>query len=1802
MSHLEVAQYVAHERPDLSRAWLHLLAFIQGMYPQHRITSIHIEEENEDWVSAFSLEAQMASIHPLFVTGASSLGDNYWGVKKAIDGSSNVNVVSSSHGSLRTGHDYSGNITDDEARLFSRDSETEGHADQDWTTNKITLEHFPVANLGRNDPNVVSIAGVLLPTAFVWFLSECFQVIDAWFALDASREAAKTGGQTLEFGQGSSKRRGVHLRGRVGRGITRNAFATTFAEGSPARGSTIRDWLHRGRRATAVDLRSVHEELMEEGGFRRSSVASEAELQDSSDMDVDAGLVSDLSEAGNILENGWTDWWMGSDAGKTGSGLGMFNGEENWPSIEFDVSRQDVSFHIPLHRILALLLHKALELYVVNRKSPENGATSTEGTDNVSLDNVNFLLQLLPARFQVPAFAALLMEHPLRLQVLCAQVQAGMWRRNGHSIVGLCNIYHAVQWCENSLELDLFLLQCCAAMAPPEEFVERVLSRFGLADYFSLFLWQPNEYETTLAQGLLVLCIQVVSERGFCGLSMEESLRRELVQRLAIGDAAHSSLVKALPPRMQDNNHLQKTLDAIAIYLKPSGMQQGKYSLKEDCWRELDLYHPRWTPRELQAAEERYLRVCKTSALFAQLPQWRMPFPPLQNLANIAISGRMHDILRSVFFHAAFSINSSESRAPENLLFTALHMLSLGLDICSMAPYKQDRTSKEECILRSYEHVQPELLAPYSNYTQEYPSLLARAVERVLVGGADGTVKPERQSLLSLLIMLMRKYRLAELGEKSNSDYYECNVGAFIRSLLQRFAELHRGCMYEIESLAPEILHRLSTVSVKEKNENIILEDNEQPDRCSDADKRKLLARQRQAAMLAKMKAAQDQFVASLEPLEQNTEQKRGRLDIEKPEGKRPRELMDVHEFENRDSVSPVCALCRDSGSTNPLCILTLVQRSRLLALSENPTPSWEAAKKGFETLALAEREVSNVSSTVRRDAENLISELRQWIQGAVGDATALEQTDREDLFELFRNELPSIIRNAGRVSSPAGTMGVRSLDHAETEFDGGSPSNEEVDNNTETSLSPLLDSSWWAENLSAVNLNESTVGRENAIATVLSEYVATVSRGQAESQRNAGTETLREINATRSRRASARSTLPVLGSELRYNFGMNDSLGLNLSACGHSVHQECLDRYFSSLLQRYYSRSLFEGVQIVDPDMGEFLCPVCRRLANSILPVIPSSSSDALERLPGPTYDASSSSVSRQHSSHLEVSLACQTINSFQLEQAFQLLQNAEELMCKPGFRKAVFVKLPDAIKGVLEALAVRLCGLFYPDKDHFSTLVQGRDHQSLLLWDVFRYSLMSAELAARTKSLMTGLNDTGNRLLFLGEAADPSRGSVLPMLYCAAKVTQSQSRQAVLLRARGMQLLVGSICSGISRDLLPGKNFKASISSLLQYLEKGHNCADVQFWTRAADPVLVHDPFSSLLWLLFCLPLPLPSYGAPFIALVHLFYLICITQIIACAGKFQTINYGLTTRAHTFVSAIQATTSETVLAKLFQDDLDFSMLSRNPLIHIRQLTLPFLRRCSLLQNVCSIHTSVVPIAGSQSWDILKQSGYMSELPETKRLSNTEFAEVLVELNELEELEKLFSIPPIQNVLEDEALQNVVLRWCTHLQNETGSRHFRHVPRPTTAAPFQMMHLPYLFQDLLQRYIKECCPQCNTVPERPALCLLCGALCCGSGPRGCCSENMQSECYRHAGVCGAGIGVFLMLRRTNVLLMRWERQTMWPSPYLDAFGEEDLEMRRGKPLYLSEERYAVLTAMVASHGLDYSSYVLLHTTRDVIF
>ncbi|KAJ7950319.1 E3 ubiquitin-protein ligase PRT6 [Quillaja saponaria] len=76
MSHVVVPKYVTRDQQDISRTWMKLLAFVQGMNPQKRETGLHIEEENEIVHLPFILCHSIANIHTLLVVGAFSVASN----------------------------------------------------------------------------------------------------------------------------------------------------------------------------------------------------------------------------------------------------------------------------------------------------------------------------------------------------------------------------------------------------------------------------------------------------------------------------------------------------------------------------------------------------------------------------------------------------------------------------------------------------------------------------------------------------------------------------------------------------------------------------------------------------------------------------------------------------------------------------------------------------------------------------------------------------------------------------------------------------------------------------------------------------------------------------------------------------------------------------------------------------------------------------------------------------------------------------------------------------------------------------------------------------------------------------------------------------------------------------------------------------------------------------------------------------------------------------------------------------------------------------------------------------------------------------------------------------------------------------------------------------------------------------------------------------------------------------------------------------------------------------------------------
>ncbi|XP_022090743.1 E3 ubiquitin-protein ligase UBR2-like [Acanthaster planci] len=137
-----------------------------------------------------------------------------------------------------------------------------------------------------------------------------------------------------------------------------------------------------------------------------------------------------------------------------------------------------------------------------------------------------------------------------------------------------------------------------------------------------------------------------------------------------------------------------------------------------------------------------------------------------------------------------------------------------------------------------------------------------------------------------------------------------------------------------------------------------------------------------------------------------------------------------------------------------------------------------------------------------------------------------------------------------------------------------------------------------------------------------------------------------------------------------------------------------------------------------------------------------------------------------------------------------------------------------------------------------------------------------------------------------------------------------------------------------------------------------------------------------------------------------------------------------------------------------------------------------------------------------------------------------------------------------------------------------------------------RLIELPEDYSDLMNNVSMFTCPKASGAQSdsrAPALCLVCGAVVCSQSY--CCQTEIDGEtvgaCTSHAITCGAGVGLYLRVRECQLLMMSAKNKgSVHQTPYLDEYGEPDLNLRRGNPLHLSQEHYNQLHQTWLSHSI----------------
>ncbi|KAG8936929.1 hypothetical protein FRC02_010019 [Tulasnella sp. 418] len=195
----------------------------------------------------------------------------------------------------------------------------------------------------------------------------------------------------------------------------------------------------------------------------------------------------------------------------------------------------------------------------------------------------------------------------------------------------------------------------------------------------------------------------------------------------------------------------------------------------------------------------------------------------------------------------------------------------------------------------------------------------------------------------------------------------------------------------------------------------------------------------------------------------------------------------------------------------------------------------------------------------------------------------------------------------------------------------------------------------------------------------------------------------------------------------------------------------------------------------------------------------------------------------------------------------------------------------------------------------------------------------------------------------------------------------------------------------------------------------------------------------------------------------------------------------------------------------------------------------------------------------------------------------------------------KVLKIPPLSEITQHQHLRSLMSGWCSHF----GARH-NHAPMQCEVLlEFPNIHrlatLPLILDTIfLQPKQTLTCKRCCTVPVDPAICLICGTICCHQSH--CCIDlenEKQGECNMHMRECGGAIGVYFLLKRCMVLYLYAGNGSFATPPYLDIHGEFDYMMRRGRRQLLHPQRFDEIRKTWLNHGIPTLTARKLDTTID---
>ncbi|KAG6810828.1 hypothetical protein H0H92_010152 [Tricholoma furcatifolium] len=342
--------------------------------------------------------------------------------------------------------------------------------------------------------------------------------------------------------------------------------------------------------------------------------------------------------------------------------------------IKFDVLEGWVSFHHSLHWLLAELF-KHVDLL------------SDESLANIGIRSMcDVLLQQVNDRAVLT-----IIDFPLRVLTMIAQIRTGLWVRNGFAIRGQLLHYRDYMLRELCYDQDLFILQVALVVLDPSIVIVTILDRFALLGYFGSDVPPCAAYEGaqfwSMVEELLYVLITILTETANPSkMHINDAIRREIIHALAMGPCTYTDLVKRVAERLVEDVAFERMLLDVAHFKSPeTATETGVYELKDEMYEEVNPFFYHYTRNKREEVETVLRNRLKRKTGVAEPVLVPKPFAVTSGpFRNIPAAFESKALLQVMFYSiynilSATDVTGSAPPSAEAILDQAIHLIMVAL-------------------------------------------------------------------------------------------------------------------------------------------------------------------------------------------------------------------------------------------------------------------------------------------------------------------------------------------------------------------------------------------------------------------------------------------------------------------------------------------------------------------------------------------------------------------------------------------------------------------------------------------------------------------------------------------------------------------------------------------------------------------------------------------------------------------------------------------------------------------------------------------------------------------------------------------------------------------------------------------------------------------------------------------------------------------------------------------------------------------------------------------------------------------